>query len=70
MKRIILLATVLLSFSFGIYAQIVNIPDANVKDYLAGYVAINTNSDTEIQVNEASTFSGIEAFINLEKTIV
>jgi len=68
MKRILLLATA--PFSFGIYAQIVNIPDANVKDHLAGYVAINTNSDTEIQVNEASTFSGIEAFINLEKTIV
>jgi hypothetical protein len=39
-------------------AQIVNIPDANFKAYLVGNSAINTNSDTEIQVSEASAFTG------------
>lgn len=60
-------------------AQNVNIPDANFKAYLIGNTSINTNADTEIQVSEASAFTGgincsnmsisdltgIEAFINL-----
>lgn len=60
-------------------AQNVNIPDANFKAYLVGNAAINTNSDGEIQVTEASAFSGtincpslgiadltgVEAFVNL-----
>ncbi len=61
---------------FSSQAQIVNIPDANFKAYLLSVPAINTNSDAEIQVSEASAytsfldcynkniadFTGIEAF--------
>ncbi len=59
-------------------AQIVTIPDANFKNYLLGNLAINTNSDTEIQTSEAlavthlvlhgksiADMTGIEAFTNL-----
>ncbi|MEO8085898.1 MAG: LamG-like jellyroll fold domain-containing protein, partial [Bacteroidota bacterium] len=58
---------------------IVSIPDANFKSALLGNLAINTNSDTEIQCSEAATYSGlidvnglniydltgIEAFVNI-----
>ncbi len=37
---------------------IVHIPDANFKTYLVGNTAINTNGDTEIQVSEASAYTG------------
>ncbi|NQX97778.1 MAG: T9SS type A sorting domain-containing protein, partial [Flavobacteriales bacterium] len=37
---------------------VVNIPNANFKAYLVGNTAINTNSDTEIQVSEATAFTG------------
>lgn len=40
------------------YAQNVIIPDANFKAYLVADTAINTNADTEIQVTEASAYSG------------
>ena len=40
------------------FGQNVYIPDANFKSYLVGNSAINTNGDTEIQVSEATTFSG------------
>lgn len=40
------------------YAQNVTIPDANFKAYLIGNSAINTNSDSEIQISEASAFTG------------
>jgi hypothetical protein len=64
-------------------ACIVNIPDANFKNYLVNNSAINTNSDTEIQCSEAAAFTGtincsnmsissltgIEAFINLTSLI-
>jgi hypothetical protein len=67
------------SFSVACGAPIVNIPDANFKAHLLGNTAINTNSDSEIQVSEARAFSGtincsnssiadltgIEAFVNL-----
>jgi len=67
------------TLSFGASAQNVNIPDANFKTYLVSNTTINTNSDAEIQVSEASTFTGsilcywasisdltgIEAFTNL-----
>lgn len=60
-------------------AQNVTIPDANFKAYLVGNAAINTNGDTEIQVSEATAYTGgfhchylgiadltgIEAFPNL-----
>ena len=39
-------------------ACIVNIPDANFKNYLINNIAINTNGDTEIQCGEASAFTG------------
>jgi len=45
--------------SFGAMAQNVNIPDANFKAYLVGNTLINTNGDTEIQVSEATAFTGI-----------
>lgn len=48
----LILVTILLN------AQNVNIPDANFKAYLVGNTAINTNLDTEIQVSEASAFTG------------
>jgi len=57
----------------------VTIPDVNFKNYLVNNAQINLNSDTEIQCNEASSFTGaidcssmnisdltgIEAFTNL-----
>lgn len=58
---------------------IVNIPDANFKTALVANNAINTNGDSEIQVSEAQTYSGlirvdglsisdvtgVEAFVNI-----
>ncbi|MNK72626.1 Internalin-J precursor [compost metagenome] len=58
---------------------IVNIPDANFKSYLLSVSSINTNGDNEIQVSEATAFTGtidcsnrniaslvgIEAFVKL-----
>jgi len=38
---------------------IVNIPDANFKNYLVNNLDINTNGDDEIQCDEASAFSGM-----------
>ncbi len=38
-------------------ACIVNIPDANFKNYLVGDTNINTNGDTEIQCSEAAVFA-------------
>ncbi|WP_425390481.1 Ig-like domain-containing protein [Ekhidna sp.] len=60
-------------------AQNVTIPDTNFKSYLLGNTSINTNMDTEIQVSEATAYTGvitcnnltisdltgIEAFINI-----
>ena len=43
---------------FTLNAQNVNIPDANFKAYLVGNTSINTNLDTEIQVTEASSYTG------------
>jgi hypothetical protein len=40
------------------FGQNVNIPDANFKAYLVGNTAINTNGDNQIQVSEASAFTG------------
>ncbi len=64
------------SASFG---QIVNIPDANFKLYLVTYSGADTNNDGEIQVTEATNFTGdmepngfnitdltgIETFVNI-----
>jgi len=79
MKKIILSIAILIGFSAAIKAQNVNIPDANFKAFLVGDATINTNSDTEIQVSEASAYNGtincssqnisdltgIETFVNL-----
>jgi hypothetical protein len=40
------------------HAQIVHIPDANFKAALVNDTSINTNGDSEIQVAEASVYSG------------
>ncbi|MCH7534624.1 MAG: T9SS type A sorting domain-containing protein [Bacteroidetes bacterium] len=55
MKKVILLFLLLPVFAS---AQIVNIPDANFKAYLVGNTGINTNGDGEIQVTEATAFTG------------
>jgi len=57
MKRIILLTASLL-FVLFVNAQIVNIPDTNFKSALVNDTLINTNQDTEIQVSEASIYTG------------
>jgi PKD repeat protein len=44
--------------SNGLFAQNVNIPDANFKAALVANASINTNSDSEIQVSEASVYAG------------
>ena len=56
MKKLLLVLLALPLIGFG---QNVNIPDANFKAYLLGNSLINTNGDTEIQVTEASAFTGI-----------
>ena len=58
MKKTILSFLTILAISTGVNAQNVTIPDANFKAYLVGNASINTNSDTEIQVSEASAFTG------------
>lgn len=52
-----LLISFLLS-GFGIYAQNVNVPDGNFKAALTSNANVNTNGDTEIQVSEATAFTG------------
>ena len=54
MKKL-LLFLIIPFLSFG---QNVNIPDVNFKSYLVGSSEINTNDDDEIQLSEASAFSG------------
>ena len=56
MKTTLLFLSAFLSAS--LFGQNVNIPDANFKAYLIGNSEINTNGDTEIQVSEASAFTG------------
>ena len=56
MKTLLLILLLFPMMSFG---QNVTIPDANFKNYLVGNTAINTNSDGEIQVSEASAFTGV-----------
>lgn len=81
MKKPLLLTFLGLFTCFALYAQNVTIPDANFKANLVGNAAINTNSDSEIQVSEAVAFTGtiscalanitsitgIEAFTNLTR---
>lgn len=62
-----------------VFAQNVNIPDSNFKNYLLGNTSINTNGDTEIQNSEAANvtsltcsslsikdLTGIRSFTNLK----
>lgn len=79
MKKPLLITLLGLFTCFALSAQNVNIPDANFKAYLVADPNINSNSDSEIQVSEATAFSGdiycpnqnisdltgIEAFTNL-----
>lgn len=74
-----LLSVLMVLFSLCMFSQNVSIPDANFKNYLLTNPEVNTNNDSEIQVSEASTFTGslsfqfwnindltgIEAFTNL-----
>lgn len=78
MKRTLLILSLFTGIGFA-NSQIVNIPDANFKAYLLASPFINTNSDTEIQVAEATAFNsqlncqslnisdltGIEAFTSM-----
>jgi Leucine-rich repeat (LRR) protein len=65
MKKVIISSLILVTLVFGVNAQNVNIPDANFKAYLVGNASINTNGDTEIQVSEASAFTGAINCFNL-----
>jgi len=56
MKTLLLTLLLVPMMSVG---QNVNIPDANFKAYLVGNTNINTNGDSEIQVSEASAFTGV-----------
>ena len=47
------------------FAQTVTIPDVIFKNYLVNNASINTNADTEIQVSEANSFTGIIDCFNL-----
>lgn len=60
-----LLPIICLLVGFSTIAQNVNIPDANFKTYLLADTAINTNSDSEISIAEAQTFTGTISAINL-----
>ena len=74
-----LLLSLISLLALNSYAQNVIIPDANFKAYLVGNASINTNTDSEIQVSEATAFTGffdctslgisdltgIEAFTNI-----
>jgi len=58
MNRILLTGALVVTSVFTSIAQNATIPDANFKAYLVGNTLINTNADSEIQVSEASTFTG------------
>ena len=57
MKTTLLFLSVFLSAS--LFGQNVNIPDANFKACLIGNSLLNTNGDSEIQLSEASAFTGV-----------
>ena len=58
MKKVLLSVLTIGFISAGVSAQNVTIPDAIFKAYLVGNTAINTNADTEIQISEATAFTG------------
>jgi hypothetical protein len=65
MKIILLSIITIATVTFSSRAQNVSIPDANFKANLIGDNLINTNGDTEIQLSEASAFTGIIWCANL-----
>src|SRR5690606_2694723 len=84
MKKLLLFFSLFIFGVCTVHSQIVNIPDANFKNYLLGEATINTNADTEIQTTEAEAYTGylacnnlgiadltgIEAFINITELYV
>ena len=56
MKKTLFLIALIFTVNFN--AQIVNIPDANFKNYLISTVNINLNLDGEIQWSEAASYTG------------
>ncbi len=61
MKRLypaIVLTLIYLTLPTQTFSQIVNIPDPAFKAQLVGNAAINTNVDPEIQVSEATAYTG------------
>lgn len=58
MKKRLIITITFITCSMLVFTQNVNIPDANFKAYLVANTFINTNGDTEIQLTEASAFSG------------
>jgi hypothetical protein len=68
MKIKIPCAILLALFALSVNVQIVNIPDANFKAALVANTNININSDTEIQVSEASSFTGAISVSSLSIT--
>jgi hypothetical protein len=57
MKRVLLSTMAFIAFNSN--SQNVNIPDANFKSFLVSDITINTNSDSEIQISEANSYSGM-----------
>jgi len=49
----------------SVFSQIVSITDSNFKNYLLSNASINTNNDSEIQISEANSFSGIINLYNI-----
>ena len=84
MKKLLLFFSLFIFGVCTVHSQIVNIPDANFKNYLLGEATINTNADTEIQTTEAEAYTGylacnnlgisdltgLEAFINITELYV
>ncbi|MBB78743.1 MAG: hypothetical protein CL844_07045 [Crocinitomicaceae bacterium] len=59
------LILILLLFPLIGFGQNVYIPDANFKNYLVNNSNININGDSEIQVSEASSFTGTISVLSL-----
>lgn len=58
MKKTLLSILTITTLGFGLNAQNVNIPDPNFKSYLLVNNGTNPNGDNEIQVSEATAFTG------------
>ena len=58
MKKNYLILLLLIFVQLNLYAQDVTIPDSIFKAALVGNSLINTNADAEIQISEASAFTG------------